>query len=271
MFMEDSSKRVVTVRLALTAVFALALLGCMGCVQLTGGAYDSPSASESAQADTQKPAENDQDVESGSANEEETKSPTAELPSDEIEVITGDNELDAKLNAIKSEAKAASSDLESKFNEVNAAVGETYQGYVDNTSRVQDAYDFALERSDALYESIVVGMTDYYALVREKGVNDYKTWSRAMEDGYGVWDEAMKDYYEAWDRLLKDSYEQYDEAINSGYETEEYKVVSDTWTDMYRAYDDSWTDQYRAYDDNWSKLYRLYDDSWSEMYRDSVG
>lgn len=207
MFGKDDSKKAVATRLAFAVVFALALLGCAGCAQVTGGAYDSPSTPESAQTDAQKSTESAQDAESVSDDEGEEKSSAAELPAEEVEVITGDNELDAKLSAIKSETEAASSDLESRFSEINTAVGDTYQGYADNSSQVQDAYDFALQRSEALYESILAGMTDYYALVREKGLDDYKTWSRAMEDGYGVWDDAMKDYYEAWDRLLKDSYE----------------------------------------------------------------
>ena len=169
MFGKDDSKKAVATRLAFAVVFALALLGCAGCAQVTGGAYDSPSTPESAQTDAQKSTESAQDAESVSDDEGEEKSSAAELLAEEVEVITGDNELDAKLSAIKSETEAASSDLESRFSEINTAVGDTYQGYADNSSQVQDAYDFALQRSEALYESILAGMTDYYALVREKG------------------------------------------------------------------------------------------------------
>lgn len=69
MFGKDDSKKAVATRLAFAVVFALALLGCAGCAQVTGGAYDSPSTPESAQTDAQKSTESAQDAESVSDDE----------------------------------------------------------------------------------------------------------------------------------------------------------------------------------------------------------
>ena len=80
MFGKDDSKKAVATRLAFAVVFALALLGCAGCAQVTGGAYDSPSTPESAQTDAQKSTESAQDAESVSDDEGEEKSSAAELP-----------------------------------------------------------------------------------------------------------------------------------------------------------------------------------------------
>ncbi len=179
------------------------------------------------------------------------------------------NDLNSILTAMEQEYEDASGFITDESVVVFEKIGETYDSYEKNTSKVTNFYKKSLKEAIGLYESLQSISSDYFMCVAKNGLEDYDAWYDAMDDFYDTWNDGMDNFYDIWDDIYEDLYDKCDELVESGEEQLSYSEYSDVWSDMYEEYSDSWSDMYQQHSDAWNCTYKDYSAVWSGFYNDN--
>lgn len=175
------------------------------------------------------------------------------------------NDLENMVAFVETTGEKYCTDIEAKVETLIETLGDTFDSYTNNKSKISDLYASSLTMSDELFTALHAVTNDCYRLVA-KDISEYKTWNGAMEDIYKAWNNAMKDYYDSWNDGFKDIYETCNDLVKLGYDELPYKEYSKIFSDMYDEYSDAWSDMYDKYSDTWGELYDTYSDVWGEFY-----
>lgn len=171
-------------------------------------------------------------------------------------------------NAMSTEASSTGTAIADSLSKLMEKIGDSYDGYTQNLSAIDAWYADCQTEAAALYTKLTQLATDYYKMiVSTLGIDDYKSWDRAMEDCYDAWDDSMEDFYDKWDDSFEDIYDLLDDIISDAYDSVSYNEASDAWSDMYHKHSDAWSSMYHQHSDAWSNLYNTHSDVWSGFYK----
>lgn len=156
------------------------------------------------------------------------------------------------LNSIQSDFESTIAELNGSLDNVKSAIGETFDGYVENEQMLLDWYEEAENATQSLGERTVENGRAYFKAVA--ATIDHED-SRALED-------ALDSYYDA---VYEDAYEMYYDAI---YE-DAYEAIYDAYYDgiLSDAYDSMWENNYDEWSDVSSDCYKYWSRSMSDVYK----
>lgn len=176
-----------------------------------------------------------------------------------------------QIKLIQDDFSTTLSGIQASLDETKAKVGDTYEGYKQNKSAIDDWYEAAEKASDDLFVRTIENSRTYFRLLgKEAESMEYSEVSDAMQDFYrAVYEDAFSDYYrKVYEDCPSDLYETYYEGVipdASG--TVEYSDYSAELKDFYRNYSDAIKAFYRSYSDAMSDVYRDYSDASSAFYK----
>lgn len=162
--------------------------------------------------------------------------------------------------------------LQEKFDETNAAIGTTYEDYLENKQILTDWYDFVLAEETALFERTKERAIDYFKCIASSiDHEDYNAMNDAMDEFYDqIYDGAMDDFYDdVYDDLMDDAYDTYyDGIVEDGYDVDPYAKWSSESSECYKAWSAASSDIYKCWSAASSTLYQYWSAVSSGFYRD---
>lgn len=167
---------------------------------------------------------------------------------------------------INAEADKSIKKMTDEYNTLSKKVGSSYSNYRKHKAEITMWYEECENEAQNFYNIMALYCKEYYDNVADNGLNDYKTWNRAMQDSYRDWNRCMQDYYGDWNDLYKDAFSDFEDATENAYKTVSYDEASDAYSQMYDEYSSSWSNMYDLYSDEWSNLYDFHDDVWEIFY-----
>ena len=175
-------------------------------------------------------------------------------------------DLDNMVAFVKTTGEKHSTNMEEKTTVLIENLGDTFDSYQKNKSKISEFYADALADSDELFAALKAVSSDYYQCVAKDHFSEYKVWTGAMSDMYDSWTKAMEHFYDTCGDCFQDVFEACSDFINLGYDEVPYKECSGVYSDMYDEYSDAWSDMYKKYSDTWGDLYQTYSDVWGSFY-----
>ncbi|MCD7884876.1 MAG: hypothetical protein LUI87_14410 [Lachnospiraceae bacterium] len=172
---------------------------------------------------------------------------------------------DVLLESMVAEFDSTISAITEELENVNEAVGGTYEGYDENKQMLSDWYTYVISETTALVEKTEESAAEYYRLIAQSS-----DWEDAMDDLYDdIYDGAFEDLYDAiYEDLYDDVYDDYyDGIIDDAYDELNYEIWSTVSSECYNEWDDSTSDFYTLWSDAESNFYRDWSDISSEFYR----
>ena len=161
--------------------------------------------------------------------------------------------------------------LQEKFDETNAAIGTTYEDYIENKQLLTDWYDFVLAEETALFERTKERAIDYFKLIVSSiDHEDYSAMNDAMDDFYDkVYDDVMDDFFDdVYDDLMDDAFDTYYSGIvEDGYDVDPYEKWSNESSECYKAWSAASSDIYKCWSEASSTLYQYWSAVSSGFYR----
>ena len=200
------------------------------------------------------------------ANQADTSSNRPATPYD-------NSTLDSIITGIENDFSDTIKYFQTTFEETNATIGETYEGYIENKQVLLDWYDLVLSEESALFERTKARAIEYLKLISSSiDHGDDNAIDDAMDNYYDkIYDGVMDDFYDdAYDNLMDDVYDTYyDGIVDDGYDVAPYEQWLDESKDCYKSWSETGSAIYKNWSETGSTLYHYWSAVSSGFYRNN--
>ncbi len=198
-----------------------------------------------------------------SSKEENSKETSLSiLSADNIETFNSNLDQD-----VEDTVSSLTAEYEQLIEEIN-----TYDKYIDNTSKIQDFYNKICDTNAAM----CVRMREYALLYANLIMNSDTSSADKYDNIEGIYDDVYNDalddiYDNIYDELLDDLYDTYyDGLLDDAYDTAPYREVSDAQSDEYDMLSDTRHDVYDDISDCRSDVYDFYTDIRKQLWKNNT-
>lgn len=185
----------------------------------------------------------------GGADPAEDVSQAASVPAVESQNQVDKDSPEGVIAAIQGDFDSTIADLEKVREEAYAAIGGTYEGYLENQQKLEDWYAYAEKQVAALGERTRDnGVLFFKSVVDTVDHENDRALSRALDDYYdAVYEDAFDKLYDAiYEDAFDDIYDTYyDGILLDAQDALGYSEVSKVRSDAYKSYERGRTAVYK--------------------------
>ena len=170
------------------------------------------------------------------------------------------NDVDLTTDALISEYEQLASEI------------TTYEGFLDNTERIDSFYEDVVKETSKLC-IVLEGRCATYAEIALSSGDSKGAIYDDLEGMYdAIYEDAFEDIYDdIYEGVLKEMYDTfYDGILKDAYDSASYGQWSDARSDEYSRWSDARSDVYRAWSDARSDIYRFWSSLRSDVYGNKI-